>query len=182
MKKLFATSLALILAVSFFVWHRTLPEPAGRPLPVASSAKPEVPAIHREKPQQALKSKAPEKRVPPARKQEIAAQAAPVIIRINAASLDEMKLGTIQKRKERLALVSADHEGVRLDLGGDLPWPIPKSPLFQDNRDIGFHVGLNYRLDGRWDVTGLAGANLDAGNYPLKPNMEQIGVRANYRF
>ena len=57
MKKLFATSLALILAVSFFVWHRTLPEPAGRPLPVASSAKPEVPAIHREKPQQALKSK-----------------------------------------------------------------------------------------------------------------------------
>lgn len=72
---------------------------------------------------------------------------------------------------------------VGVDLGGDLPWPVPKNPLlFPGNREIGFHVGVRYKLDSRWDLTGLAGAAANQQIDPLKPNDEQIGIKARYRF
>ena len=70
-----------------------------------------------------------------------------------------------------------------VDVGGDLPWPVPKSPLFMPgSREIGFHLGVNYRLDSKWDLTGLAGAAANQEIDPMKPNDKQIGVRARYSF
>ncbi len=82
------------------------------------------------------------------------------------------------------SLVSKDKSNVNLDLGGKLPWPLPDSPWMQKSRDLGFHVGLDYRLNENFELTGIAGVSVPAGTdaYSIKPNVEQIGVRANFRF
>ena len=80
------------------------------------------------------------------------------------------------------ALVSKDKPNVNLDLGGKLPWPYPVSPWMPKNRDLGFHVGLDYRLNDNVDLAGIAGVTVPSDAYSLKPNVEQIGVRARFRF
>ena len=106
-------------------------------------------------------------------------------IRISELLPEEGKQGDVVRPKPVLSKAMADEKAVNLDMGGNLPWPVPDSPLLSPrNRDVGFHVGVNYHLDQKWDLTGLAGmgmvGNVDA--YPLKPNVEQIGIRAKYRF
>jgi hypothetical protein len=82
------------------------------------------------------------------------------------------------------ALVARDRENMDLDLGGKLPWPYPDSPLMPKSRELGFHVGLDYHMNENLDLAGVAGVSVPSGAdaYSLKPNVEQIGVRARYRF
>ena len=123
----------------------------------------------------------------PAAKRKKRSKAGKILLPIRISELlpEEGKQGGIVRPTPVLAKAMAAEKAVDLDMGGDLPWPVPDSPLLSPrNRDIGFHVGVNYHLDQKWDLTGLAGmgmvGNVDA--YPLKPNVEQIGIRAKYRF
>ncbi len=106
-------------------------------------------------------------------------------IRISELLPEEGKQGGVVRPKPVFSKAMADEKAVDLDMGGDLPWPVPDSFLLSPrNRDIGVHVGVNYHLDKQWDLTGLAGMGMvgNIGAYPLKPNVEQIGIRAKYWF
>lgn len=144
-------------------------------------------AIHaKKKPVAAASGTARAARVPAAkRKKKIRADKILLPVRIGDLLPEEGKQESVVRPKSAISKVMTDKRAVDLDMGGDLPWPVPDSPMFSPrNRDIGFHVGVNYHLDQKWDLTGLAGmgmvGNVDA--YPMKPNVEQIGIRAKYRF
>ncbi len=76
-------------------------------------------------------------------------------------------------------------DGLGLDIGNGLPLPMPDSILIApQDRPAGFHVGLDYHLDQKWALTGLAGVKTTGGivTSPAKPSVNQVGVRASYRF
>ncbi len=79
----------------------------------------------------------------------------------------------------------ADADGFGLDIGNGLPLPTPDSILIApQDRPAGFHVGVDYRLDQKWALTGMAGVMTTGGivTSPVKPSVNQVGVRASYRF
>lgn len=76
-------------------------------------------------------------------------------------------------------------DGFGLDIGNGLPLPTPDSILIApQDRPTGFHVGVDYRLDQKWALTGMAGVMTTGGivTTPVKPSVNQVGVRASYRF
>jgi len=78
-----------------------------------------------------------------------------------------------------------EKDAVGLDIGKGLPVPMPESVLIAPvDRPDGFHVGVDYHVDQKWDLTGLAGVTTNGGAVisPAKPTFNQVGVRASYRF
>lgn len=78
-----------------------------------------------------------------------------------------------------------EKDAVGLDIGKGLPLPMPESVLIAPiDKPDGFHVGVDYHLDQKWDLTGLAGVTTNGGTVisPAKPTFNQVGVRASYRF
>lgn len=107
-------------------------------------------------------------------------------IRIEDLVAGDMKRDPLKPPKNVLAKVGSVKQdaGLDFDFGGKLPWPTPNSGLPTSDKDIGFHVGVNYHLDRNWDVTGLAGVKMVGGTetYQAKPVIDQIGIQARYRF
>lgn len=102
-----------------------------------------------------------------------------------AASSDPLKAHRQSKVFEKTATDTETADGIGLDIGKGLPLPVPNSVLIAPNdKPEGFHVGVDYRLDQKWDVTGMAGVTTTGGivTSPVKPSFNQVGVRANYRF
>ncbi len=128
-------------------------------------------------------AKPAKKRAPKHGKQVFGKKAVP--LHIGNLLSEDIKAAPIDPPKPVFSNLAAAKSDVGLDIGGDLPWPVPKSPMvLPGNREIGFHVGVNYRLGNQWDLTGLAGAGTTGimETDPLKPNVEQIGIQARYRF
>jgi len=76
-------------------------------------------------------------------------------------------------------------DGFGLDIGDGLPLPTPNSILIApQDKPAGFHVDVDYRLDQKWKLTGMAGVMTTGGIVanPVKPSVNQVGVRASYRF
>ena len=102
-----------------------------------------------------------------------------------AASSDPVKAHRQSNVFEKTAADTKTADGIGLDIGKGLPLPVPDSVLIAPNdKPEGFHVGVDYRLDQKWDVTGMAGVTTTGGIVasPVKPSFNQVGVRANYRF
>lgn len=104
-----------------------------------------------------------------------------------STSSDAVKPGiahnTVEKTEKKTGGEAAD--GVGLDIGKGLPLPIPESVLITPiDKPDGFHVGVDYHVDQKWDLTGLAGVTTAGGavTSPMKPSVNQVGVRASYRF
>ncbi len=178
--KLSALVIAASIAAAWPAFARS--ESLGQPLKPAERHA----AIHaKKKPAAAASGTALAARPPAAKGKKSKTHKILLPIRISELLPEEGKPESVVRSKSAISKVMTDKKAVDLDMGGDLPWPVPDSPLLSPrNRDIGFHVGVNYHLDQKWDLTGLAGmgvvGNVDA--YPLKPNVEQIGIRAKYSF
>ena len=104
-----------------------------------------------------------------------------------SASSDAVKPGNahnaVEKTEKKTGGEAADDVG--LDIGKGLPLPIPESVLITPiDKPDGFHVGVDYHVDQKWDLTGLAGVTTTGGavTSPVKPSVNQVGVRASYRF
>ncbi len=80
-----------------------------------------------------------------------------------------------------------EDDEVGVDIGKGLPLPMPDSALITPvDKPDGYHVGVDYRVDQKWDLTGLAGVTTTTGPVGLmtttKPYINQIGFKASYRF
>ena len=78
-------------------------------------------------------------------------------------------------------------DDIGVDIGKGLPMPMPDSALITPvEKPDGFHVGVDYHVDPKWDLTGLAGVSTTTGPVGLmtttKPYINQIGFKASYRF
>ena len=96
---------------------------------------------------------------------------------------DPVKINLQQSAPAKTEKTEAD--GFGLDIGNGLPLPTPDSILIApQDRPTGFHVGVDYRLDQKWALTGMAGVMTTGGivTTPVKPSVNQVGVRASYRF
>ena len=97
----------------------------------------------------------------------------------------EMNLQQSTLAKSEMAGSTEAADGFGLDIGNGLPLPTPDSVLIApQDRPAGFHVGVDYSLDQKWGLTGLAGVMTTGGIVanPVKPSVNQVGVRASYRF
>ena len=172
---------AAVFIAAFAAW-RFSPEKAIKK-PVLSR----MPAAPVEKPAAPLAASAPAPEQAPARKKaSVAKTVAKPPLKIGKLVIEEDEAAKSPRKPDLFSstLVSKDRPNVNLDLGGRLPWPLPDSPWMQKSRDLGFHVGLDYRLNENFELTGIAGVSVPAGTdaYSIKPNVEQIGVRARIRF
>ena len=80
-----------------------------------------------------------------------------------------------------------EDDDVGVDIGRGLPLPMPDSALITPiDKPNGYHVGVDYHVDQKWDLTGLAGVTTTTGPVGLmtttKPYINQIGFKASYRF
>ncbi len=103
------------------------------------------------------------------------------LLKESAGSSDAVKPGIALGKMEKAA--AADEVG--FDIGKGLPLPVPESVLISPvDKPDGFHVGVDYHVDPKWDLTGLAGVTTTGGVVasPAKPSVNQVGVRASYRF
>lgn len=174
---------AFVAVPVLLVWKESVREPRIERKPVASAAR-----LMPEKIQETMTSAAPSRKLAKTMRPKTVAHAK-----------EELKLGLVnlpvddsknfratpgKNALPHLALAK-EPEDIDIDLGKNLPWPAPKSPLLlPGNRETGFHVGVNFRLDKRWDLAGVAGVGVPGGIQAdqLKPNVEQVGILARYRF
>ena len=105
---------------------------------------------------------------------------------VNSGPVKQSVLANTENTKITEKTVSSeDANGLGLDIGNGLPLPTPDSILIApQNKPAGFHVGVDYRLDQEWVLTGLAGVMTTGGivTTPVKPSVNQVGFRASYRF
>lgn len=174
--------LAAFVCIAAFAAWRFMPEKAvemPRPdkKPASPVAKPEPPLAASEPVPEPVKGR---------KKASVAKQGLVPSLKIGKLVIEEDKAVKTTGKPDLFSrsLVSKDQSNVNLDLGGKLPWPYPASPGMQKSHDLGFHVGLDYRLNDNFDLAGIAGVSvpLGADAYSLKPNVEQIGVRVRFRF
>lgn len=184
MKKSLALSGIAFAAIAAWLLMPEGTKKTGLPGPVAavSARKTDAPA---EKPEAPVPRHAPAAKAE--RKNSVPEEKEKQIKRIDIGKLvlDDGVAIKAEKKPDPFskALASRDKQNMNLDMGEALPWPLPDSPVMPKNRDLGFHVGLDYRMNENLDLTGVAGVSVPrADPYSLKPNDEQIGVRARYRF
>lgn len=103
--------------------------------------------------------------------------------------LTEVETGEPVTERPKAVVAKAESakqpDGIGFNVGRELPWPNPDNGwISPKNRDVGFHVGVNLRLDQNWDFTGLAGVKMPGGidTFQVKPVIDQIGIQARYRF
>ncbi len=211
-KILFGTTVASVFATALVVWGETQSSVQPRPKTVQQVVQPSLqdvqqviassPQVVRQvtekKPQPGGEHKAAASIRPMPKKpvgQVLQAKSiAPVIQMMDmkkllkeAASSDPVKAHrqTSVFAKTKTTADSETADGLGLDVGKGLLLPVPDSVMIAPNdKPEGFHVGVDYRLDQKWDVTGVAGVATFGGivTSPVKPSFNQVGVRANYRF
>ena len=126
------------------------------------------------------------KPVVPEPKKDIAIVMVPVDKLLQASSGGaQAKLAASHNALDKATQETEEGAAVGLDVGKGLPLPMPESVLITPaDKPDGFHVGVDYHVDQKWDLTGLAGVTTNGGTVisPAKPTFNQVGVRASYRF
>ena len=170
---------AAVFFIAFAAW-RLMPEKAIKQIPPAEMPAAPVPA-----PSSPVAASSAEP-IHAGRKISVAKSRPKPALKIGKLLIEDDKPVKAMKNQNLFssALTSRDKPNVNLDLGSKLPWPLPDSPWMPKNRDLGFHLGLDYQVNEHFNLTGIAGVSVpaEADSYTLKPNVEQIGVRARYRF
>ena len=213
-KILFGTTVASVFATALVVWGETQSSVQPRPKTVQQVVQPSLQDVQQviasstqvvrqvteKKPQSGGEHKAaasvrPKPKNPVAQARQTKNMTQPLVIRMvpmekllkESASSDQAKAqrqaSVFAKTKRTADSETAD--GLGLDIGKGLLLPVPDSVMIAPNdKPEGFHVGVDYRLDQKWDVTGVAGVATFGGivTSPVKPSFNQVGVRANYRF
>ncbi len=154
-----------------------------QPDPVQQVVAPAPPDRHKHVPVAAVRKKS-EKPPMPQSQRDIAIKMVPVdkLLQVSSAG-NPAKSGVAHDASEKAA--QEEQDAVGLDIGKGLPLPMPESVLIAPaDKPDGFHVGVDYHVDQKWDLTGLAGVTTNGGTAisPVKPTFNQVGVRASYRF
>lgn len=193
MKKLASAMVVALAAAS--VWkavYGAVPEPVVHPKIAAHVAAHEITPVRRE-----VRKKAAPKHVAAVRRKpaKLPVSEGRTDVAIKMVPIDRLlKESSTRSSARPEAARDGAHkpdkvteDDVGLDIGRGLPLPTPESILFTPiDKPDGFHVGVEYHVDQKWDLTGLAGVTTNGNalgvTSPGKPSVNQVGLKANYRF